>query len=34
MYANKLSDSDEKVLRKIIGHSVKVMKKKYECRDA
>ena len=31
LYINKLDDVDEKVLRKIIAHSVKVMQKKYEC---
>lgn len=34
LYVNKLSDIDEKVLRKIVKHSVQVMKKRYECRDA
>lgn len=31
LYINKLEDVDEKILRKIISHSVKVMQKKYEC---
>lgn len=32
LYINKLADIDEKVLRKIVKHSVKVMQKRYECR--
>ena len=34
LYIRKLANIDEKALRKIIYHSVRVMKKKYECRDA
>ena len=34
LYINKLSDINEKSLRKIIKHSVQVMKKRYECQDA
>jgi hypothetical protein len=34
LYVKKLSDIDEKVLRKMVRHSVQVMQKKYECRDA
>ncbi len=34
LYIKKLIDVDEKILRKIIKHSVQVMKKKYKCRDA
>ncbi len=34
LYVNKLADIDEKVLRTVIKHSVQVMKKRYECRDA
>ncbi len=34
LYIRKLANVDEKVLRKIINHSVRFMKKKYECRDA
>ncbi len=34
LYVNKLADIDEKVLRKVIKHSVQVMKNRYECRDA
>lgn len=33
LYIRKLADIDEKVLRRIIRDSVKVMKQKYECRD-
>ena len=34
LYINKLADIDEKVLRKIIKHSVKNMQKRYECKNA
>ena len=34
LYVNKLADIDEKVLRKVIKHSVQVMKNRYECRGA
>ena len=34
LYINKLADVDEKILRKIIKHSVGVMQKRYECRAA
>jgi len=34
LYINKLADIDEKVLRKIIKHSVKTMQKRYECKNA
>ena len=32
LYINKLDDIDEAVLRKLINHSVQVMKGRYECR--
>ncbi|GAB1267662.1 hypothetical protein NBRC116493_09150 [Aurantivibrio infirmus] len=34
LYINKLSDVDEKILRKIIKSSVVEMKRKYSCRQA
>lgn len=34
LYIKKLADINEKVLRRIIRDSVKVMKDKYECRNA
>jgi len=34
LYVNKLVDLDEKILRKIIRHSVKTMQKRYPCRAA
>jgi hypothetical protein len=33
LYINKLADINEKVLRKIIRHSVKVMQKRYPCKQ-
>jgi len=32
LYFNKLADLDEKMLRKMVRHSVKTMQKKYPCR--
>lgn len=34
LYINKLADIDEKILRRIVKDSVKVMQKKYECRSS
>ena len=34
LYINKLSDVDEKVLRKIIRNSVVEMSNKYECKNS
>ena len=31
LYIKKLADIDEKILRKIIKHAVKVMQKRYDC---
>lgn len=33
LYFNKLTDLDEKVLRKMVRHSVKTMQNRYPCRD-
>jgi len=33
LYINKLADIDVKLLRKIIRNSVKVMKKRYDCKE-
>ena len=34
LYINKLADVDEKIFRKIVKDSVKIMQKKYECQIA
>ncbi|MFN3165131.1 MAG: DUF1801 domain-containing protein, partial [Pseudohongiellaceae bacterium] len=33
LYFNKLTDLDEKVLRKMVRHSVKTMQNRYPCRN-